>query len=84
MCSDSSFLLKEFNYLKYVAIKRGFSPSVITFSYPCIGRESIVFGLDFRNGDFDGVKRYEDHRPSYNYFVGWAQVRTPLGTLSYF
>ena len=30
-----------------------------TFSYPCNGRESIVFGSKFRNGDFDRFIRYE-------------------------
>ena len=29
ICSDSSLLKKELNYLKFVAIKRGFNPSVI-------------------------------------------------------
>ena len=33
---------------------------LIIFSYPCNGSESIVFGSNFRNGDFDGLTRYED------------------------
>ena len=32
----------------------------ITFSYTCSGRENIVFGTKFRNGDFHGFTRYED------------------------
>ena len=27
--------------------------------YPCNGKESIVYGSSFRNGDFDGFTRYE-------------------------
>ena len=32
--------------------------AIITYS--CNGTESIVFGSNFRNGDFDGFTRYED------------------------
>ena len=32
---------------------------LFTFSYPCNGRESIVFGSNFRNGDFDGFTLFE-------------------------
>ena len=34
--------------------------AIFTFSYPWTGRESIVLGSNFRNGDFDGFTRYED------------------------
>ena len=33
---------------------------ILTFSYPCNGRESIVFGSNIRNGDSDGFTRFED------------------------
>ena len=31
-----------------------------TLSYPYNDRESIIFGSNFRNGDFDGFTRYKD------------------------
>ena len=36
-----------------------FPNHLITFSYLCNVRESIVFGSKFRNGVFDGFTRYE-------------------------
>ena len=39
--------------------KKKKSSALFTFSYPCNGRESIVLGSNFRNGDFDGFTRYE-------------------------
>ena len=35
------------------------SSVLFTFYYPLNGRESIVFGPNFRNGDLDGFTRFE-------------------------
>ena len=32
---------------------------IYTFSYPCNGRENVVLGLNFQNGDFGGFTLFE-------------------------
>ena len=43
----------------------------ITFCYPCNEGESIVFGSNFPNRDFDGSARYEDPDSKSNIFSIW-------------
>ena len=46
---------------------------IFTFSYPCNGRESIVFGSNFRNGDIDGFTRYEGSETENHNFSFWSE-----------
>ena len=43
ICSDSSFLKKELNYLKSVVIKRSFSPSIINQAIKKFTKLSLQF-----------------------------------------
>ena len=43
----------------YYAKKRMTAKIIITFTYPCNGRERAVLKLNFRAGDFDSFTRYD-------------------------
>ena len=81
--SDTKFVSKHTMIIRMCAFRIFFFVFFFYFLLP-ISRESIVFGSNFKNGDFDGFTRYEDSLIQKSHFqhLVWVYVCVCVSVIS--